>query len=61
MECANCPLRDDENLCVQYLGESFGWQWFTRTDASAENCHFNFMDGKEHDPYIYKRKSKEII
>jgi ligand-binding SRPBCC domain-containing protein len=48
-------MRDNDNLCVQWLGEACGWQWANRTDESSKDCHFNFTKGKEHDPYKHLR------
>lgn len=57
-QCDGCPMRDVDNLCVQWLGEAIGWQWLQRTDESPNYCHYNYMEGKEDDPYNRKRKSK---
>ena len=46
MKCSECKHRNEE-MCVQWLGEACGWQWWTRTDDSWENCHLNFMLNKE--------------
>ena len=57
MVCKDCPLKDD--MCVQNLGESVGWQWWKRTDESFRDCHFNYTEGKTHDPYLQHRKKNE--
>jgi hypothetical protein len=53
--CDKCPIKPDNDLCVQNLGECCGWQWWERTDESYKTCHFNFTECKENDPYIHKR------
>lgn len=53
--CKNCPLGKPET-CVQDLGESVGWQWWPRNTDSWKTCHFNFMEGKEFDPYEHLRR-----
>ncbi len=57
-ECTGCPMRDNDNLCVQWLGEACGWQWATRTDSSSKDCHYNHTEGKADDPYNHRRIAK---
>jgi len=58
--CNNCPSKPADNLCVQYLGEACGWKWMNRTDESADNCHYNYTEESENDPYAYIRKKGDL-
>jgi hypothetical protein len=57
--CDECKLTcKKENSCMQWLGESIGWQWFPRTNDSYKDCHFNHCENSSYDPYEQYRKEK---
>jgi hypothetical protein len=51
-------MRTVDNRCIQWLGEAIGWRRLQRTDESPKDCHYNYTEGKEDDPYKHMRKTQ---